>query len=77
MLTKKVRLLEGQHHSLEAAANRRQGDAEMRLAEMSARLEHYEVRWRCNSSACVVNTDVDPWSIMTRALKRRLPGFDR
>ena len=42
MLTKKVRLLEGQYHTLEAAANRRQGDAEMRLAEQSARLEHYE-----------------------------------
>jgi progesterone-induced-blocking factor 1 len=42
MLTKKVRLLEGQYHSLEAAANRRQGDAEMRLAEQAARLEHYE-----------------------------------
>lgn len=42
MMAKKVRLLEGQYHSLEAAANRRQGDAEMRLAEQAARLEHYE-----------------------------------
>ena len=57
MLTKKVRLLEGQHHSLEAAANRRQGDAEMRLAEQSARLEHYEA-WRGAPAINVSKSDI-------------------
>ena len=42
MLTKKVRLLESQYLSLEAAASRRKADADMRLAEQAARLEHYE-----------------------------------
>ena len=42
MLTKKVRLLESQYLSLEAAASRRKADADMHLAEQAARLEHYE-----------------------------------
>ena len=42
MLTKKVRLLESQYMSLEAAASRRKADADMHLAEQAARLEHYE-----------------------------------
>ena len=43
MLTKKVRVLEGQYATLEGTSRRRQGDVEMRLAEQATRLDHYEV----------------------------------
>ena len=42
MLTKKVRLLEGQYLNLEGVASRRTQEHAARGAEMSARLEHYE-----------------------------------
>jgi len=41
-LTKKVRLLESQYLSLESSANRARTESDMTIAEMAARLSHYE-----------------------------------
>ena len=41
-LTKKVRLLESQYLALESSANRARTESDMTVAEMAARLSHYE-----------------------------------
>jgi len=41
-LTKKVRLLESQYLTLESSANRARTESDMTVAEMAARLSHYE-----------------------------------